>query len=96
MAQIVPLSKEDKMEEKQQNQNGMQTAIIILLIIMVIIAAAIAVALCWPEHWPTKPQPRPLIVGWVSAFIILVNLHKWPSIALILSAAFLKKDIREG
>ena len=94
MAQIVPLSKEDNMDEKQQHR--VQIAIMVLLIIMVIIVAAIAVALCWPEHWPTKPQPRPLVVGWASVFIILVNLHKWPSIALILSAAFLKKDIREG
>ena len=94
MAQIVPLSKEDNMDEKQQHR--VQIAIMALLIIMVIIAAVIAVSLCWPEHWPTKPQPRPLVVGWASVFIILVNLHKWPSIALILSAAFLKKDIREG
>ncbi len=49
------------MNEKQQHR--VQIAIMALLIIMVIIVAAIAVALCWPEHWPTKPQPRPLVVG---------------------------------
>jgi flagellar basal body-associated protein FliL len=48
--------------KKKENHN--RNAIVILVLAVIVIFAIVAtVAFCWPDQWPTKPEPRPLITG---------------------------------
>jgi len=51
------------MDEQKKDDRNRNAVIILVLAVIVVFAIVATVAFCWPDQWPTKPEPLPLITG---------------------------------
>jgi len=52
-----------RMEEQNKDDRNRNAVIILVLAVIVIFAVVATIAFCWPDQWPTKPEPKPLVTG---------------------------------